>query len=66
MDVEAAAWHYKSENHFAVSTEAGIVLGYDSRKINEPLFTLQAHESACSSVQFSPHFSNMMVTSSTD
>lgn len=65
-DVESASWHPVLEHNFAVSTESGIVMGFDSRKIGTPVFTLQAHEKAASNVIFSPHIPNMMCTSSTD
>lgn len=66
QDIESAFWHPTLEHNFAVSTESGIVLGYDSRKLDAPVFSLQAHEKACSNVIFSPHIPNMMCTSSTD
>lgn len=53
-------------NNFVVTTESGIVLGYDTRKPDAPVFEFQAHEKACSSVSFSPHIPNMMATCSTD
>lgn len=31
LEIESAQWHPTSEHNFAISTEAGIVLGYDSR-----------------------------------
>ena len=65
-DIELIQWHPKSEHNFAVSTEAGVVLGYDSRKLKDPVFKMQAHEKQVSSVSFSPFISNMMATSSTD
>ena len=37
-DIECASWHPVLEHNFAVSTESGIVLGYDSRKIENPVF----------------------------
>lgn len=39
-DIEAAQWHPAMEHYFAVTTESGIVLGYDTRKIEEPVFSL--------------------------
>jgi periodic tryptophan protein 1 len=54
------------EHNFAVSTESGQVFGFDSRKIKEPVFTVQAHEQSCSQVCFSPHIPNLMVTSGTE
>ena len=66
LDIECAYWHPKAEYNFALSTESGMVYGYDTRQLQEPLFTIKAHEKACSSLSFSPHISNMMATASTD
>jgi len=65
-DVESAYWHPSLEFNFALSTESGCVLGYDTRKFTEPVFLIQAHEKSCSNLVFSPHIPNMMCTSSTD
>lgn len=65
-DIESALWHPKLEHNFVVSTESGKVFGYDTRRPKEPLFSLDAHKKACSSVSFSPHFNNMMATVSVD
>jgi periodic tryptophan protein 1 len=43
-----------------------VVLGYDTRKPDGPVFELKAHEKACTNVSFSPHIPNMMATCSTD
>jgi len=40
MDIESANWHPRLEHNFAVSMESGIVLGYDTRKLNEPVFSI--------------------------
>lgn len=66
QDIEAAHWHPKFEHNFACSTESGIVLGYDTRKLDTPVFKLQAHTKACPSMSFSPFIPNMMATSSLD
>ena len=66
MDIESANWHPRLEHNFAVSMESGIVLGYDTRKLNEPVFSIQAHQKACPNLSFSPHIPNMMATSSLD
>ena len=47
-DIESAHWHPTMEHNFAVSTESGEVYGFDSRKIKEPVFVVQAHEQSCS------------------
>jgi len=65
-DIESVAWHPTLEHNFAVSTESGQVFGYDSRKMTDPVFTIQAHKKACSSIVFSPHIPNMMTTAGTD
>jgi periodic tryptophan protein 1 len=49
-----------------VSTEGGMVFGFDSRNIIKPVFEMKAHEKACSSFSFSPHIPSMMATASTD
>lgn len=65
-DVESASWHPTMENNLVLSTESGQVFGFDTRKMNAPVFSVHAHEQACSQVQFSPHIPSMMVTSGTD
>jgi periodic tryptophan protein 1 len=65
-DIESANWHPTLEHNFAISTEAGYVYGYDIRKSDGPMFSIKAHEKACSSLSFSPHISNMMATCSVD
>jgi periodic tryptophan protein 1 len=65
-DLESGQWHPFSETNFAITTESGIVLGYDTRNPSAPLFELKAHEKACSSLSFSPHIPNMMATCSVD
>ena len=65
-DLESGAWHPFSETNFAITTESGIVLGYDTRKPDAPVFEIKAHEKACSNLSFSPHFPNMMATCSVD
>ena len=39
-DIESATWHPNLEHNFAVSTESGLVLGYDSRKVDSPVFSI--------------------------
>lgn len=65
-DIEGGQWHPTLEHNFVVSSESGMVFGYDYRQTNGPVFTIHAHEKACSSVAFSPHIANMMATASTD
>ncbi|TNV72997.1 hypothetical protein FGO68_gene1974 [Halteria grandinella] len=61
-DLESGAWHPFSEHNFAVTTESGIVLGYDTRKPDASVFEIKASEKACSNLSFSPHIPNMMAT----
>jgi periodic tryptophan protein 1 len=49
-----------------ITTESGVVLGFDTRNTEAPVFEFKAHEKACSSVSFSPHIPNMMATCSVD
>lgn len=65
-DLETGSWHPTMEHNFVISTESGIVVGYDIRKPDAPIFEFQAHEKACSNLSFSPHIPNMMATCSTD
>ena len=54
------------EHNFVISTESGIVQGYDTRKPDEAVFILQAHEKSCTNLSLSPHIPNMMATCSLD
>lgn len=65
-DIEQAVWHPRVEHSFALCTEGGFVLGYDTRRLEAPVFKLQAHTRPVSGLSFSPHFPNMMATSSLD
>jgi periodic tryptophan protein 1 len=65
-DLETGSWHPILEHNFVISTESGIVQGYDIRNPKSHLFEFEAHEKACSSVGFSPHIPNMMATCSPD
>lgn len=65
-DLESGQWHPFSEHNFVITTESGVVIGYDIRNPDSPVFEFKAHEKACSSVSFSPHIPNMMATCSTD
>lgn len=65
-DLESGHWHPFSETNFAVTTESGVVLGFDTRNPGAPVFELKAHEKACSNMSFSPHIPNMMATCSVD
>ena len=65
-DLESGQWHPFLEHNFVITTESGIVQGYDIRNDSAPVFEFQAHEKACSSVSFSPHIPSMMATCSVD
>lgn len=65
-DIESAQWHYTMEHNFVVSTESGMVFGFDTRKFKEPVFSFQAHSKACSNAAFSPHVPTMLATVGTD
>ena len=65
-DIESGSWHPTLEHNFAIATESGIVLGYDIRKPDSPLWELASTDESCSGLGFSPHIPTMMSTSSTD
>lgn len=39
-DIESGVWHPTLEHNFALSTESGIVLGYDTRKPDQAIFNI--------------------------
>jgi WD40 repeat protein len=61
-DIESAVWHHSFEQNFVVSTESGHLLGFDTRKTGEPIFSIKAHSKGCTSAAFSPHMQSMLVT----
>ena len=65
-DIESAQWHPSSEFNFIVTTESGHMVGFDTRRLDNPVFNVQAHKKACSSAAFSPHIPNMLVSVGTD
>lgn len=65
-DIESCNWHPKQEHALVVTTESGIVYGFDTRKFTAPSFEIAAHKKACSGVSFSPHIPNLMATVGTD
>jgi periodic tryptophan protein 1 len=65
-DIESGSWHPSLEHNFALATESGVVLGYDIRKPQAPLWELASTDESCSGLGFSPHIPTMMCTSSTD
>ena len=42
------------------------MVGFDTRKFKEPIFSVHAHAKSCSSASFSPHFAAMVATVGTD
>ena len=65
-DIESGSWHPSLQHNFALATESGIVLGYDVRKPEKPLWELQSTDESCSATAFSRHIPTMMSTSGTD
>ena len=65
-DLESAQWHFQQEHNFAITTESGHCLGFDTRNFKAPVFDFVAHKGACSSAAFSPHFKNMLATVGVD
>ena len=65
-DIESIQWNPHNPAQLAASCENGAVYLYDARNLSSPVFTLQAHESACSSVTFSSMVPGFMGTVSVD
>ncbi|EPQ32463.1 uncharacterized protein PFL1_00658 [Pseudozyma flocculosa PF-1] len=77
-DVEAVRWNGWAENEFMVSMESGLVQAFDARALpsstsslaeqaNAPaLFTLSAHDTACTSLDISPHIPGCILTGGSD
>ncbi|PKA56713.1 Protein SPA1-like 2 [Apostasia shenzhenica] len=71
-DVESLAWDPHVDHSFIVSQENGTVQGFDVRTASsdssggKPLFTLQAHEKAISSISYNPSVPSYSFTGSTD
>lgn len=65
-DIESAQWHPSSEHNFIVTTESGHIIGFDDRRLAEPVFNIHGHRKACSSASFSPHIPSMLVSVGTD
>lgn len=49
-----------------VTTQSGHMVGFDSRRIETPVFNVKAHRKGCSAAAFSPHAANMLVTVGVD
>ena len=65
-DIESASWHPHVEQNFIVTTESGHMVGFDTRRMTQPVFSVQAHRKGCSSAAFSPHCPAMLTTVGTD
>jgi periodic tryptophan protein 1 len=67
-DVESLTWDVHAPQQFYTSTENGVVYCFDVRRGSNsaPVFTLQAHDDACSSVNIHPMVPNCLLTGSAD
>jgi|TARA_B110000977_G_scaffold87188_1_gene116031 periodic tryptophan protein 1 len=67
-DVECAVWNLGTPTTLLVSNENGEVLCLDTRKgsNSKPLFTLEAHEKATTSLSLCPGAPSLLITCSTD
>jgi len=70
-DVEAVRWDGWKEHSFLVALESGIVQGFDVRALtpsgtDAALYTLVAHDGACTSLDISPHIPGCLLTAGTD
>ncbi|WFD28975.1 rRNA-processing protein [Malassezia nana] len=70
-DVEAVRWNGWKDHQFLASLETGEVQGFDARALSDagaalPLFTLVAHDGACTSLDVSPHVPGCWLTAGTD
>ncbi|KAJ9476876.1 Periodic tryptophan protein 1 [Pseudozyma hubeiensis] len=67
-DVESVVWNGWSPDtsSFLCSLESGLVQSFDMRSPSSPLWTLQAHDTACTSIDVSPHIPNCILTASSD
>ena len=67
-DVEAVHWdpHSSTGAHFFVSTGKGQVLYYDSRNLEKPLWTLDAHDGPVAALDVNEYISGCIVTGGID
>lgn len=67
-DVESVVWDGWSASctSFVCSLESGIVQSYDIRSPSASIWTLQAHDTACTAVDISPHIPHCLLTASSD
>lgn len=61
QDVENVSWN--TGEQFLAGTDQGNVYCFDIRNQDKPLWTLQAHDTAISSLQVNRHIQDMLVTS---
>lgn len=65
-DPEAVAWDPHVAHRFVVACEDGSVTCFDARKEGAPLWKLDAHKKATSSVDFNPVAAGVLATGSAD
>ena len=71
-DVEVVKWNPHHSNHFFVTTERGLLYMHDVRAASsnpgstEPVWTLQAHDEAASSLDVNPVVPGFIATGSSD
>ncbi|GAK62378.1 WD40 repeat-like protein [Moesziomyces antarcticus] len=65
-DVESVVWNGWKSDEFLCSLESGIVQAFDIRSPSSASWTLQAHDTACTAVDISPHIPGCILTASSD
>lgn len=66
-EVEKLKWHPWKSNHLLVALDTGMVQEYNViNKGTSPIWTLSAHETACTSIDYSPHIQGCLLTASLD
>ena len=66
-DVEVVRWNPHESNHFFVTTERGLVYMHDMRAASkDPIWTLQAHDEAASTLDVNPVVPGFIATGSSD
>lgn len=71
-DVETVRWDPHENHFFYVSTDGGLVYKFDSRTLpkspadSKPVWTLQAHDKACSSLSINPTVPGYIATGGQD
>lgn len=64
--VEKLKWHPWKPNHLLVALDTGLVQEFNVLSPQRPVWTLSAHESACTSIDYSPHIRGCLLTASLD